>query len=479
MNLVLLGPSGVGKGTHAENLSARYHLRHLATGDLFRQNVRERTALGLQANGYMAQGELVPDEVVDAMTEEWADALPAIQGTLFDGFPRTEDQLHFLDELLSRLNRKLDAAIYLKVDDDEIVERLLGREICRNCQASYHLRARLPKFLGRCDRCGGELYRRPDDTPEVARARLRIFHRVTEPIIAHFASVGKLLIVSGTGTIAAVASRLEEAVDALADGSTHFATVEGLGGVSRAPAQTIPLPTTATAKVRLDLLLMGGPGSGKGTQAERLSGQLRIPHIATGDLFRENLRQATPLGKVAKGYMDRGELVPDDVTDAMIEERLALADTQGGFILDGFPRTMPQAQALTEMMTRLQRRLAGVLYIKVSDASIIGRLAGRLTCRKCQAPFHLRFKPPQQPGRCDHCGGELYQRSDDNPGTVAARLTTFHRQTEPLIAYYREAGLLHEIDGEGDVARISEESLAAIGRITRQFAIGPLIATAP
>ena len=467
MNLVLLGPSGVGKGTHAESLSERYHLRHLATGDLFRQNVRERTALGLLATGYMARGELVPDEVVDAMTEEWADAVPALQGTLFDGFPRTADQLHFLDELLSRLNRRLDAAIYLRVADEEIVERLLGREICRDCQASYHPRARPPRLPGRCDRCGGELYRRPDDTAEAARARLRIFHRVTEPILAHYASLGKLLIVSGTGSIAAVADRLVEAIEALATRSARFATVEELAAVFRTPPRAPPQPTMPTPPARLDIVLLGGPGSGKGTQAERLSGQLRIPHIATGDLFRENLRQATALGKVAKTYMDRGELVPDEVTDTMIEQRLALADTQGGFILDGFPRTVPQAQALAEMMTHLQRRLACVLYIKVSDAAIVDRLAGRLTCRKCQAPYHARFKPPQRPGCCDHCGGELYQRSDDNPATIRARLTTFHRQTEPLIAYYSAAGLLHEIDGEGEVARISEQSMAAIGRLAR------------
>jgi len=467
MNLVLLGPSGVGKGTHAESLSERYHLRHLATGDLFRKNVRERTALGLLAKGYMDRGELVPDEVVDAMTEEWADTLPAPEGTLFDGFPRTADQLHFLDELLSRLDRRLDAAIYLRVDDDEIVERLLGREICRNCQASYHLRARRPRQPGRCDRCGGELYRRPDDTAEVARARLRIFHRVTEPILAHYANFGKLLIVSGSGSIAAVADRLVGAIDALANRSARFAMAEELAAAFRGPPEAAPQPTAPAQPARLDLLLLGGPGSGKGTQAERLCGQLRIPHIATGDLFRENLRQATALGTVAKTYMDRGELVPDEVTDAMIEQRLALADTQGGFILDGFPRTVPQAQALADMMARFLRRLACVLYIKVSDAAIVGRLSGRLTCRKCQAAYHERFKPPQRPGCCDHCGGELYRRSDDNPDTIRARLATFHRQTEPLIAYYRAAGLLHEIDGEGEMAQISEQCLAAIGRFAR------------
>ncbi|MSU73435.1 MAG: nucleoside monophosphate kinase [Opitutus sp.] len=187
-------------------------------------------------------------------------------------------------------------------------------------------------------------------------------------------------------------------------------------------------------------------------------------------MFRGNLRQATELGRLAKTYMDRGELVPDDVTDAMVGERLARPDARAGFILDGFPRTTHQAEALTEMLTRLHRRLAGVLYINVSDTAIVDRLSGRLICRSCQAPYHTLFKPAKIPGVCDTCGGELYQRTDDNPGTVRARLVTFHRQTEPLIAHYRRAGLLHEIDGEGDVAGIAGRSLAEVRNFSRMEA---------
>jgi adenylate kinase len=210
-------------------------------------------------------------------------------------------------------------------------------------------------------------------------------------------------------------------------------------------------------------VLLGAPGSGKGTQAEQLSRQLNLPHIATGDLFRENLKNQTELGQLAKAYMDRGELVPDDVTEAMVRERLARPDTQAGFILDGFPRTLPQAEALTEIMTGLQRRIDGVLYIKVSDQEIMDRLSGRLICRNCQATYHLKFKPPAQPGICDRCGGPLYQRDDDNPETVGARLKTFHTQTEPVIDYYRQAGLLIEISGEGAVSEITAKVLTAVG----------------
>lgn len=462
MNVLLIGPSGAGKGTHAETLSARYRFRHLATGDLFRKNVQERTALGLLARKYMAQGELVPDEVVDAMIEEWADTLAPEQGMLFDGFPRTTDQVRFLEELTARLRRTIDAAIYLKVDDQDVIERLAGREICRSCQAPYHSRARPPRQAGRCDRCGGELYRRLDDTVALAAARLRVFHRSTEPVLVHYAKAGKLLVVSGAGSIADVEARLQETVEALANGAARFTRLEELARVlpeTGAPALGLPAPEAVAG---LDLVLLGGPGSGKGTQAAELSAQLRIPHIATGNLFRENLRQETELGRLARTYMDRGELVPDEVTDAMVERRLGLADAREGFILDGFPRSLAQAHALAEIMARLQRRLVAVLYIKVSDAAIVDRLSARLICRKCEASYHLRFKPPQQTGRCDVCGGELYQRSDDNPETVRARLLTFHRQTEPLIAYYEGAGLLREVDGEGKPRLITEQCLSLV-----------------
>ena len=190
-----------------------------------------------------------------------------------------------------------------------------------------------------------------------------------------------------------------------------------------------------------------------------------MTHVATGDLFRENLRQTTPLGQLAKTYMDRGELVPDDVTEAMVEDRITQRDALDGFILDGFPRTLPQARALTDMLARQHRRLAGVVFIAVSDAAIVSRLGGRMVCRACQAPYHLTHNPPAVAGVCDACGGELYQRSDDNPSTVRARLATFHAQTEPLVAYYRTVDLLHEVDGTGDVSQVAARVLAATQQV--------------
>jgi adenylate kinase len=210
------------------------------------------------------------------------------------------------------------------------------------------------------------------------------------------------------------------------------------------------------------LVLLGPPGSGKGTQAERLKEQLGLPHVASGDLFRENIGNKTKLGLLAKEYIDQGQLVPDDVTIAMVQERLQKPDCDAGVILDGFPRTLPQAEALGRILASRGRALTAVLYIKVPDEELVRRLAGRWICRQCQKPYHMVFNPPTREGICDECGGELYQREDDQPETVRARLKVYHEQTAPLIDYYRRAGLLVEVDGTGDVETVNTALLDAI-----------------
>jgi adenylate kinase len=461
MNIAIIGPSGAGKGTHAASLCTRFRLQQVSTGDLLRENLRNHTALGILTRKYLEHAELVPDEVVDAMIEEWCNRLQPERGALFDGFPRTAYQARFLDELLLRYDRPLDAVIYLTVDDDEIVRRLAGRFICRSCQRPYHQQLNPSKVYGVCDDCGGELYHRPDDSTELVRARLRAFHRTTLPMLDHYATLNQLFVVSGEGTIAEVDERLVRALEAIKNRSFGFAARDSaallpkrIEGPRAAPH---PRPT-------LDILLIGGPGSGKGTQATLLSEEFSLPHIATGDLFRENLRARSELGIWAKTYMDRGELVPDDVTEAMLEERLVRPDVGEGFILDGFPRNLTQAHALADMLARGHRQLAGVLYLHATDETILERLSGRMTCRNCQASYHRKFKAPKVAGVCDVCGRELYQRADDNPLTVTARLATFHGQTEPLIAYYRQAGLLEEVSADEDVELVNELCREAIRR---------------
>ena len=460
MHIALLGPSGSGKGSHAANLATRFDLLHVVSGELFRAHLEQRTAVGLLARRYMAQGELVPDEVTDAMMEEWLWQIAPEQGVLFDGFPRTVAQAQFLDDLFPTIGRKLEAAIYLNVSDTEILRRLAGRLICRKCQTPYHLQLHPPAQSGICDRCGGQLERRPDDIPELIRVRLRAFQRVTGSLVDYYQATGRFIIIDGEGAQDQVYAALEAAIDAVRRQQARPATRAETDQLQTGSVAVPALPLDRRAEAGLNLVLLGGPGSGKGTQAEELQAQFALTHIATGDLFREHLRAETDLGKLVRTYMDRGELVPDDLTEAMVEERLARPDIRAGFVLDGFPRTLPQAEALADILTQLHRQLTRVLYINVADQEIVTRLAGRRICRSCQAPYHLTFKPPAQAGICDLCGGELYQRDDDNPATIRARLKTFHAQTAPLIQYYKAAGLLIEIDGRGEVAAVKERTVA-------------------
>ena len=209
-------------------------------------------------------------------------------------------------------------------------------------------------------------------------------------------------------------------------------------------------------------VLLGGPGAGKGTQAERLAQNLSIPQVSTGDLFRENLKKETDLGKLAKQYMERGELVPDEVTVGMVRERLSRPDAGSGAILDGFPRTIAQAEALAELLEDLGAELGDVFYIKVPDDVLLKRLSGRWTCRSCGAMYHEIFHPPQEAGVCDKCGGELYQRPDDTPETQRHRIEVYFEQTAPLIGYYREKGLLVEVDGRQGIEEIQAALLDLI-----------------
>lgn len=201
----------------------------------------------------------------------------------------------------------------------------------------------------------------------------------------------------------------------------------------------------------MNLIFLGPMGAGKGTLAQLLEEREGIPQISTGDMLREAMVEQSPLGREAKHYVDRGELVPDDVMIALIEQRLAQPDAQRGFVLDGFPRTLPQAVALERILRERERALDAVVYFLVSDQTIIRRLTGRRVCRKAAHIFHMEFRPPKVEGRCDFDGSELYQREDDKVETVRHRLQIYHRETEPLAEFYRSRGVLETIDAEEDV----------------------------
>lgn len=212
------------------------------------------------------------------------------------------------------------------------------------------------------------------------------------------------------------------------------------------------------------LVLVGPPGAGKGTQAQFIAAHLAIPNISTGDIFRRNVSQGTDLGRTAQKYMGAGDLVPDEVTNAMVRDRIAEDDASDGFLLDGFPRTVPQAETLEKTLATMGTGLDVVLELVVDDEEVIRRLSGRRTCRNCGHIWHVDFDPPMHDGVCDHCGGELFQRDDDKPETIQHRLDVYYEQTAPLIGFYADRGLLVGIDATGPVDDVTVRAIDALHR---------------
>lgn len=211
------------------------------------------------------------------------------------------------------------------------------------------------------------------------------------------------------------------------------------------------------------IVILGAPGAGKGTQAAVVAEKLKAAHIATGDMFRDAQEQETDLARQAVSYMEKGQLVPDEITIRMVLERIAAPECVNGVVFDGFPRNLKQAEALDEALVEQGKTVDKVVYIKVPETELLERLSGRWICRQCQTPYHALNSPPKTPGKCDRCGGELYQRADDTVETVKERLKVYFVQTAPLIDYYTRAGKLLEVDGEGGVDEVGERILASIG----------------
>jgi adenylate kinase len=215
----------------------------------------------------------------------------------------------------------------------------------------------------------------------------------------------------------------------------------------------------------MNLILMGLPGAGKGTQAERIVERYGLPHISTGDMFRQAIKDETALGLKAKSYMDAGGLVPDDVTIGIVNERLGKDDCKEGFLLDGFPRTVAQAESLDRLLADMDRHIDAVLYIKMDRDKLMARLTGRRICSKCGATYHVIFNPPKHEGICDKCGGELHQRPDDKEETVVQRLEVNAKQQQPLLDFYSEKGCLKEIDGDRDIKDVFESVESILGSL--------------
>jgi adenylate kinase len=212
----------------------------------------------------------------------------------------------------------------------------------------------------------------------------------------------------------------------------------------------------------MNIVILGAPGAGKGTQADIIMEKLHLVHVATGDLFRQALAKETPLGLQAKSYMEKGQLVPDKVTINMVLERIAQPDCISGCLFDGFPRNLGQAKALDKALGEQGKAIDKAVYVMVPDEELVRRLSGRWICRSCQTPYHMVSSPPREPGKCDKCGGELYQRSDDNEKTVRERLKVFFAETVPIINYYKKQDKLAEIDGNQDISRVAREMVEAL-----------------
>ncbi|MBR6228686.1 MAG: adenylate kinase [Eubacterium sp.] len=213
----------------------------------------------------------------------------------------------------------------------------------------------------------------------------------------------------------------------------------------------------------MKIVMLGAPGAGKGTQAKMISEKYNIPHISTGDIFRANIKEGTELGKKAKAYMDEGKLVPDELTCDLVVDRIAQDDAANGYVLDGFPRTIPQAEALTNALNARGEKLDFAIDVEVPDENIVNRMSGRRACVKCGGTYHIKYNPTKVEGVCDACGGELTLRDDDKPEVVADRLKVYHEQTQPLIDYYSKEGILKEVDGTVDLKDVFDAIVGILG----------------
>lgn len=213
----------------------------------------------------------------------------------------------------------------------------------------------------------------------------------------------------------------------------------------------------------MKIIMLGAPGAGKGTQAKQIAGKYSIPHISTGDIFRANIKNGTELGKKAKEYMDQGLLVPDELTCDLVVDRIGQDDCKNGFVLDGFPRTIPQAEALTDALNKLGEKMDYAIDVDVPDENIVKRMSGRRACLDCGATYHVVSIPPKKEGICDACGSKLVLRDDDKPETVQKRLDVYHEQTQPLIDYYKKAGILKSVDGTQPMEDVFAEIVKILG----------------
>ncbi len=387
LNIALFGPPGAGKGTQSKLLLEKYNLTYISTGDILREEISNKTPLGIEAKGIIEKGGLVPDDLIVQIIEKRVTMNLNTAGILFDGFPRTVVQAYILEGLLSKMNTSLTCMLSLEVPKDELISRMLERA-----------------------KIGG----RADDTMDVIKVRLDEYENKTKPVIEFYKEKNKYFPIDGVGSVNTIFNNLIE-------------TIEG-----------------TMKQDFFNVVLLGKPGSGKGTQGELLARKHNLVYISTGKLLRKEIAGNTDIGQIAKPYMERGEIVPDEIAIRLIEKKIHHHPTAAGFVFKGFPRTVVQAYILDGLLRRINSRVSCMLNLKLSTLDAIKRLNDR--------------------GKTDR--RRLYDVSTD---LILNRLDEYEKKTKPVIEYYKKQTIFFEVDGSGDENQVNERLEDAMIKAVKQL----------
>jgi len=391
---------------------------------MLRAAVAAGTELGQKAKGLMDAGKLVDDDLVNAIVSEALSGDRCRNGFILDGYPRTVPQAKFLDKALAdNGGRKISHLLLLEVPDDELKVRILGRLIHKPSGRSYHVKFNPPKEEMKDDVTGEPLIKRGDDNEESLTKRLAAYAAQTAPVVGHYK--GAVYPIDATGKPDGVWSRIRRCFES---------------------------PRC--------LILCGPPGAGKGTQAPRLVEMLGVPHLSTGDMLRAAVAAGTELGQKAKGLMDAGKLVDDDLVNAIVSEALSGDRCRNGFILDGYPRTVPQAKFLDKALAdNGGRKISHLLLLEVPDDELKVRILGRLIHKPSGRSYHVKFNPPKEEMKDDVTGEPLIKRGDDNEESLSKRLAAYAAQTAPVVEHYlgTNKDAVHKIDGNCKPSEVSEK----------------------
>lgn len=432
--MILFGPPGSGKGTHAPKVVARLGIPQLSTGDMLRAAVSAGTPIGLEAKDVMAKGGLVSDDMVVQIIKDRILEPDCKRGFILDGFPRTVEQAKKLDALLASTGEKVCLCLALKVPDEVLTERICGRWIHKASGRSYHAKFAPPKSLGEGatpspetmldDMTNEPLMQRADDTEEALKKRLESYHAETVPILDHYKSVS-------------------QSVDANTKADLVWNSVEEI-------IQPFAGPRNA-------VILFGPPGSGKGTHAPKIVATLAIPQLSTGDMLRAAVAAGSEVGLQAKSVMESGGLVSDELVLNIIKERIQEPDCKGGFILDGFPRTVVQAEKLSELLASKKEKVTKVIALEVPDEVLTERICGRWIHKASGHSYHAKFAPPKslKEGETptaenmldDETSEPLMRRADDTEEALKKRLEGYHGETVPVLAFFGNVpGVVSRVD---------------------------------